>query len=214
MKLYSMPGACSLAVQIALIASGRAFEFVMVDYHTRQTFDGRDFRAINPKGYVPALELADGRVLTEVPVILQYLNDQTPTAELLPSDGLERWRALEWLNFLATEIHKSFSPLFRPNTPGCFRTSGRSHLSHRLNIVETSLNTGLYLLGAAPSAADFYLYTLCRWLPDQAIDIGKWPRLKEHFRNTGALEAVQEALASEKLAVLQQTQHWSRKHAC
>lgn len=197
MKLYYMPGACSLTVHIALVMAGRPFEIEPVDYTTRKTPTGQDFWKINPKGYVPALQLPDGRVFTEIPVILQYLDAHIPGAAILPTQFDRRLRAFEWLHFLATEVHKSFSPLFRPNTPKSFQRVGRDHLSGRLKIVEAALQTDPYLSGAEISIVDGYLYTLCRWLPDQEIDIGQWPRLKEHFDDVGALSPVRVAIANE-----------------
>ena len=134
MKLYHMPGACSFTVHIALIQTGLPFEIEPVDYASRRTASGQDFWKINPKGYVPALALEDGRVYTEIPVILQYLDARAPKAGLLPKDWELRLRAFEWLHFLATEVHKSFSPLFRPDTPEVFLKVGRRHLKKRLGI--------------------------------------------------------------------------------
>lgn len=199
MKLYFMPGACSLAVHIALIMTGRRFTIEVVDYETRRTLDGRDFWEINPKGYVPALEVNDGRIFTEIPVILQYLDACAPKAKLLPKDFEQRLRAFEWLHFLATEVHKSFSPLFRRNTPSSFLSVGRSHLKRRLAMVESALQDNSYLLGAEFSTVDGYLYTLCRWLPDQEIDIAQWPKLKEHFDRIDILPAVKAAHFNEAL---------------
>lgn len=136
MKLYFMPGACSLAPHIALREASLPFSLIEVDYRTRRTKGGGDYNAINFKGYVPALELETGDILTEVPVILQYVDGRVPEAGLLPASGIHRLRSLEWLNFIATEIHKSFSPLFRPTTPDSFFLPGRQHLRRRLAIVE------------------------------------------------------------------------------
>ena len=197
MKLYFTPGACSLAVHIALVMVGRPYEIERVDYATRRTSSGRDFWQINPKGYVPALEGEDGKVFTEIPVILQYLDARSPNAALLPADFERRMRAFEWLHFLATEVHKSFSPLFRPNTPVSFLKSGREHLNRRLSIVESALETEPYLLGAEFSVVDGYLHTICRWLPDQQMDIVRWPALKKHFDRVSTLRVVKVALSNE-----------------
>lgn len=197
MKLYFMPGACSLAPHIALREAGVPFSLVKIDYRTRQTAGGGDYFDINPKGYVPALELDDGQILTEVPVILQYVDALAPTAHMLPADGMRRLRALEWLNFVATEIHKSFSPLFRPTTPKAFLKPGREHLSRRLDFVEQHLSTQRYLAGAGLSAADIYLFTTCRWLADQDLSLATWPALHRHFNTIQARPAVTEALAHE-----------------
>lgn len=192
-----MPGACSLAPHIALREAGLPVQLVAVDYQNRQTQGGGDYFEINPKGYVPALELEDGQLLTEVPVILQYVDALAPTARLLPADFMPRLRALEWLNFVATEIHKSFSPLFRPTTPKAFLKPGREHLSRRLDVVEKHLSTQRYLAGTDLSAADIYLFTTCRWLPDQDLSLAAWPALHRHFNTILARPAVTEALAYE-----------------
>jgi glutathione S-transferase len=200
MILYFMPGACSLAPHIALREAGLQYRLVKVDYTSRRTAHGHDFRQINPKGYVPALELHDGQQLTEVPVILQYVDMVSPEARLLPESGIERLRALEWLNFTATEIHKSFSPLFRPATPEAFLSPGRAHLSLRLGVVERHLQEHRFLMGSTFSLTDVYLFTVCRWLGDQRLSIEDWPALQRHSDDVGARKSVREALEQEELA--------------
>lgn len=197
MKLYFIPGACSLAPHIALRETGLPFSLVHVDYQTRKTACGDDYRASNPKGSVPAVILSDGQLLTEVPVILQYIADKVPDAGLLPASGMPRYRALEWLNCIGTEIHKSFSPLFRPDTPDVFLTPGRAHLARRLALVETHLNENRYLTGPSLSLADLYLFTVCRWLGDQAMNLADWPAIERHFADISARKAVRGALESE-----------------
>lgn len=201
MRLFYMPGACSLAPHIALREAGLPFALVEVDYRTRRYGSGRDYRAVNPKGYVPALLLDDGWLLGEVPVILQYVDELSRDAALLPrADPRQRYRALEWLTFLATEIHKSFSPLFRPGTPKAFLGPGRAHLARRLATAEACLQETRYLLGADYCVADAYLFTLCRWLADQDLALSDWPALSRHFAETAARPAVRQALAAEGLA--------------
>jgi glutathione S-transferase len=199
MILYFMPGACSLAPHIALREAGVGFRLVKVDYTSRRTAQGRDFRQINPKGNVPALELDNGQHLTEVPVILQYIDRIRPEARLLPETGLERLRALEWLNYIATEVHKSFSPLFRPTTPEAFLSPGRAHLSLRLNVIERHLQQFRYLTGPTFSLTDVYLFTVCRWLDDQKLSIASWPALMRHSEDVGARQSVRDALEHEGL---------------
>tara|TARA_R110002049_G_scaffold305535_1_gene502480 strand:+ start:15560 stop:16162 length:603 start_codon:yes stop_codon:yes gene_type:complete len=197
MTLYFMPGACSLASHIALREAGLKFDLVEVDYQTRRMVCGCDYRAINPKGSVPALRLADGSVLTEVPVILQYVADEAPDARLMPASGLRRLRALEWLIYIATEVHKSFSPLFRPTTPDVFLQPGKAHLSGRLGFVERHLTRHTYLMGDDFSLADVYLFTVCRWLADQDISIADWPALQQHSERIRLRPSVRKALDRE-----------------
>lgn len=202
MILYYMPGACSLAVHIALREAGLPFQLAEVGYENRQLLRGGDFRHVSRKAYVPALTLDDGSLLTEVQVILQYVDALVPDAHLLPvAGGMERYRAFEWLNFVATEIHKSFSPLFRPSTPRSFLKPGRDHLVRRLDIVERQLEGAPFLSGDRYCAADAYLFTCCRWLDDQDLDIGAWPMLTRHFQSVTRRPAVQAALAAEGLDV-------------
>ncbi|GAB2187786.1 glutathione transferase GstA [Roseibium sp. LAB1] len=200
MILYYMPGACSLAPHIALREAGLRYRLVKVDYTSRRTAQGCDFHQINPKGYVPALELHDGRYLTEVPVILQYVDMISPEARLLPEAVFERLRALEWLNYIATEVHKSFSPLFRPSTPEAFLSPGRAHLSRRLRVIERHLQQHRYLMGQTFALTDAYLFTVCRWLGDQNLSIADWPALQRHSDDVGARPSVRDALEQEELA--------------
>ena len=196
MKLYYMPGACSLAPHIALCEAGLRFGLVEVDYQTRRTENG-DFRMVNPKGTVPALRFDNGEVLTEVPVILQFVADEARDRNLLPASGMRRLRALEWMNFIATEVHKSFSPLFRPTTPGVFFRPGKDHLRGRLSLVERTLSRQTYLMGDDFSLPDVYLFTVCRWLADQDMSISDWPALHRHSARIRLRPSVQKALNRE-----------------
>lgn len=200
MKLYYMPGACSLAAHIALREAGLPFVLVRVDYDTRRTEFGQDYRDINPKGYVPGLLLGDGWLLTEVPVILQYVAASAPEAAApWAADPRQDYRYREWLNYIATEIHKSFSPLFRRTTPNAFLRPGKEHLSNRLQAVENHLQANAYLMGAHFSLADAYLFTVCRWLKDQDLALSDWPSLRRHSEEVGARPSVRGALRSEGL---------------
>lgn len=200
MKLFYMPGACSLAPHIALRETRRTFALEAVDYGTRRLRDGTDYRAINPKGSVPALLLDDGEVLTEVAVMLQYIAAQAPGCSLLPpDDGLRRVRCLEWLNYIATELHKSVSPLFRPATPDSFSKPGRDHLTARYELIENALLDQDYLSEDGYSVADIYLYSVTRWLPDLGIDTARWPSLAGFCARVARRSAVQAALAAEGL---------------
>ena len=161
MKLYYSPGACSLSPHIVLCELGLAHELEKVDLRSHTTADGGDYYAINPKGYVPALRLDDGQLLTEGPAIVQYLADLKPAAGLLPPAGtLERARVQEWLAFIGTEIHKNFSPLFRPDTSADWKAAARATLERRLAFVDQALTGRDYLLGSLFSVADAYLFTV------------------------------------------------------
>ena len=200
MNLYFFPGACSLVINIALREAKLPFTMTEVDYTTRRVSDGSDFRTVNPKGYVPALLLEDGRCLTEVIAILDHIDFEAPKAGLIGRRGTrQRQLALEWLGFLSTEIHKSFSPLFRPDTPAAFLKAGQRHLKKRLQILEYQLSSCSYLAGNAPSAADFYLFTLSRWMGDVGLRMDSWPNISKHFVRIKTCSSVQNALISENL---------------
>lgn len=200
MKLYYSPGACSLSPHIVLRELGAPFELVKVNLKTKRTADDRDFTTINPKGYVPALELDDGQVLTEGPAIVQYLADRNPQAQLAPPNGtLERYRLQEWLNFISTELHKQFSPLFAPNTPDATKEIQRERLANRFDWVSRQLQGRDYLLGNAFSVADAYLFTVLSWCGYVGIDLAKWPTLAQYQARVAARPAVQQALQAEGL---------------
>ncbi|MCX8005559.1 MAG: glutathione transferase GstA [Burkholderiaceae bacterium] len=200
MKLYYSPGACSLSPHIVLRELGAPFELVKVNLKTKRTADDRDFTTINPKGYVPALELDDGQVLTEGPAIVQYLADRNPQAQLAPANGtLQRYRLQEWLNFISTELHKQFSPLFAPNTPDATKDIQRERLANRFDWVSRQLQGRDYLLGNAFSVADAYLFTVLSWCGYVGIDLAKWPTLAQYQARVAARPAVQQALQAEGL---------------
>ncbi|NIO08387.1 MAG: glutathione transferase GstA, partial [Deltaproteobacteria bacterium] len=176
MKLFYKSGACSLASHISLREAGLTFEREAVDTQQKKTEKGRDYLTINPKGYVPALELDNGEVLTEGPAILQYIGDQNPKSGIVPAAGtFERNRVQEWLNFVTSEIHKSFSPLFRPTTPDAYKTIGRELLTRRLSYVAEHLKGKSYLVGDGFTVADAYLFTVLNWSPRINLDLGEWP---------------------------------------
>lgn len=201
MKLYYSPGACSLSPHIVLRELGLPFSLVKVDLKTKRTADGADYLAVNGKGYVPALELDDGQVLTEGPAIVQYLADRKPEAGLAPPNGtLERYRLQEWLNFISTEVHKQFSPLFAPNTPDATKEAQRERLAGRFEWLSKQLASKDYLLGKAFSVADAYLFTVLNWCGFVGLDLGKWPVLAQYHARIAARPAVQEALKAEGLA--------------
>lgn len=198
MKLYYAPDTCSLSPHIVLRELGLSFDLVKVDNRTKRTADGRDFRTINPKGYVAALELDDGQVLTEGPAIIQYLADIAPERGLAPRAGTwERVRLQEWLNFVATEIHAGSAPLFNAALPeealACFRT----RLSRRFDFLQDVLRSQDYLTGPSFGIADAYLFTVLGWCRFFAIDLGQWPALQAYVQRVGSRPAVLASLHAE-----------------
>lgn len=200
MKLYYMTGTCSLASIISLREAGLKFEAVKVDRKTRKAADGLDYLEVNPKGYVPALTLDNGETLTENSAVLQYIADRNPAAKLAPPAGtLERYRLIEWLGFINSEIHKGFSPLFRADAPEAFREYARNNLMARLDYGERALGSKSYLMGEQFTVADAYLYVVLGWGTRVNIDIGRWPQLKRLHERVGARPHTIEALKSEGL---------------
>lgn len=200
MKLFYSPGACSLAPHILLREAGLTADLVRVDLSTKKTEHGEDFRSINPKGYVPALVLDAGGVLTETAVILQYLADLAPDKKLIPAAGdMERYRSLEWLNFISTELHKSLGALFNPNTPQTWREIVLQMLSRRLDFIAKQLADQPYLMGSSFMAADAYLFTILSWTAHLNIDLSNWPVLKEYLARVAARPAVRQTLTEEGL---------------
>ena len=200
MKLYFAPGACSLAAHICLREAGLDFELVKTDLRTKRTEAGRDFVQINPKGYVPALELDDGAVLTENAAVLRYIADQTPAADVAPAPGsLERYRLAEWLAFVNSEIHKSFSPFFNPATPDTYKDILRAHLSKRLSYVQGVLELHSFLMGEPFTVADAYLYTVLRWSDKAALDLGQWSAIQRYCQVIAQRPRVTQALKAEGL---------------
>jgi glutathione S-transferase len=201
MKLYYVPGACSLAAHIVLNEGGFSFEKEKVDLATRKTEAAVDFTAINPKGYVPALKLADGQVLTEVAALIQYLADCVPEKQLAPAAGsMERYRLQEWLNFIATELHKSFGVLFNPKAPEEWKAGVKDVLARRFEHVSTRLDGKRYLMGDTFSVADAYLFTVLGWGKWVAVDLTPWPVLTGYLARVADRAAVQATLRAEGLA--------------
>jgi len=202
MKLYFSPSACSLSPHIALREAGLDFQLVKVDLKNRKlSADGGDFTKINPKGYVPVLELDDGSRLTEGPAIVQFIADQKPESGLAPRSGtLERYRLQEWLTFINSEIHKGFSPLFKPNTPDDYKAVARENLRGRLAFVAEHLAKNEFLLGERFSVADGYLFTVLNWTQWMGIDLAQWPSLVDFQERVASRPAVKAALAAEAAA--------------
>ena len=201
MKFYYTPGACSLASHIVLREAGYGFGLVRVDLATRKTEHGDDFLDINPKGYVPALQFLDGKVLTENQVILQYLADHKPQAGLAPEPGtMERYRLMEWLAYIATELHKGFGPLWNPNAPTETRQAALDQLSKRFDFVEKEIGNQHYLTGEHFTIADAYLFTVLSWCAYHQIELSPWPRLAAFQKRVAERPAVAAALHAEGLA--------------
>lgn len=199
-KLYYSPGACSLSPHIVLREAGLAFEAVMAPTKTHQLPDGSDYYAINPLGYVPMLELDDGTRLREGPAIVQYIADQVPTKNLAPANGtLPRYRLQEWLTFIGTEIHKTFSPLFNPAMPEEGKKLSRDKLADRFKWIESELASKPFLMGEHFSVADAYLFTVTNWSAMQKIDLTPFPHLVAWRTRIAARPAVQEAMKAEGL---------------
>jgi glutathione S-transferase len=199
MKLYYSPGACSLSPHIALREAGLAFEPVRVDLRAKKLADGGDFLAVNPDGYVPVLGLDDGSVLTEGPAIVQYIADLAPDKKLAPANGTpERYRLQSALNFISTELHKSYSPLFSKSAGADWKSSARKTIAERLAHLHDRLKDD-YLLGDRFTVADGYLFTVLRWSKFVDFDLSPWPRLVAHEARVAARPAVQEALRFEGL---------------
>jgi glutathione S-transferase len=199
-KLYYSPGACSLSPHIVLREAGLPFQLVMVSTKTKKLADGSDYLAINPKGQVPLLELDDGERLSEGPAIVQYLADQAPASGLMPAAGtMARYRALEWLNFITSELHKGFTPLFTPGTHEDTKASVRHKLGERLAWVDSQLAGKQWLVGDSFTAADAYLFTVAGWGKYVGVDIAPLANLSAFMARVAARPAVQEALKAEGL---------------
>jgi len=201
LKLYYSPGACSLSPHIVAREAGIEVDLVKVDLKARKLEDGGDYARINAKGYVPALALDDGTLLTEGPAIVQYLADRHPDSGLAPSNGtLERYRLQEWLNFLTSEIHKSFSPLFNPAAAEGWKQAARENIVRRFDLITERLGPNAYLMGERFTVADAYLFTLLNWCQWTGIDLARWPALKDYLTRIAGRPKVQEALRAEGLA--------------
>ena len=201
MKLYYKPGACSLASHIVLREIGKDFELESVDTNTQKTNSGADFTRINPKGYVPVLGLNNGEYLTEGAAILQYLADQNPEAGLAPKSGtLERARLQEHLNFISSELHKAFSPLFSASTSDVEKQNSQTNVGRKLNHIESILADGRqYLSGNTFSVADAYLFVVTNWTHPTGIGLDKWPNIAAFSKRVAGREKVQAAMRAEGL---------------
>jgi glutathione S-transferase len=200
MKLYYSPGACSLSPHIAMREAGLDFDLVKVDLKTKKTDAGDDYFAANPSGYVPCLQLDDGRTLTEGPSIVQYIADQAAGKKLAPLNGtFERYQLQQWLNFISTEIHKSFSPLFNPDASADSKATARKTLDARLATAAAQLSKTPYLLGESYSVADIYLFVTLGWAGYMGVDLAPWPALQHFSARVASRDAVQATLRAEGL---------------
>lgn len=200
MKLYYAPGACSLYPHIVARELGIPVELKKVNTKDKTIEGGGDYWKVNGRGYVPALELDNGEILTEGPAIVQYLADQKPDAGLAPKWGtFERYRLQEWLNFLTSEVHKQFSPLFKPNTPDDYKKIARENIATRFEWLDKQLAGKEYLMGKQFTVADAYAFVLIGWSKFQGIDLARWPNLAAYHKRVGARARVQEALQAEGL---------------
>ena len=200
MKLYYSPGACSLSPHIVALEAGIALQLEKVDGKAKRTEGGADFWQINPKGYVPALELDNGELLTEGPVIVQYLADLKPESGLAPANGaLPRYRLQEALGYINSELHKAYSPLFKPDTPEQTRAERKQYLLKRYQLIEELLAKQSWLLGDHFTVADAYLFTVTNWAKHVDLDLSGFPALLAFQKRVAQRPAVQAAMLAEAL---------------
>jgi glutathione S-transferase len=200
MKLYYSSGACSRAPHIVLRELGLPFEAVQVDLTTHKlTETGEDYYKINPKGYVPAIELDDGSLLTEDAAILQYLGDRKPGLLAAPG-SMERYRTIEWLTFISSELHKGFSPLFNKAMPDAAIQIAANKLKIRFTFLDKHLASNEFLMGKQFTVADAYAYTILNWAPSVKIDLSQYKNLTDYLRRISARPRVRETVHAEKLA--------------
>ena len=200
MKFYYSPGACSLAPHIVLRELGLPFEAVQVDLKTHKLADGTDYYQINPKGYVPALQLDDGSLFTEDAAILQYLADRKPEAGLLAASGsMERYRTIEWLTFISSELHKGFSPLFNADMPEAGRKIFLDKLKNRFALLDKHLASHEFLMGKKFTVADAYAFTILNWKNFLNVDLSPWKNIEAYMNRVAARPKVRETMHAEKL---------------
>ena len=200
MKLYYSPGACSQAAHIILHEAKLDHSSTAVDLRAKLTEDGSDYWAINPKGSVPALMLDNGEVLTENGAVLQYLGDQAGGGALLPASGIERYRVIEWLSYLGSDVHKSFGPLFNPESSDEVKQAARDLVGKRFDYLEARLDGQDYLSGSAMSVADPYLFAMLGWTGMHQINLSRWPNLAAFRERVARRETVQTVTKAEGLA--------------
>jgi|SRR5471030_2104680 glutathione S-transferase len=200
MKLYFSPGSCSLSPHIVLREAGLKFDLEQVNNQEKKTKSGVDYWSVNGKGQVPVLELDNGERLTEGAVIVQYLADQKPDTGLVPPAGtMQRVRVQEWLNFVASELHKVYAPIFRPTTPDAYKALSKENLGKRLEWVNKQLAGKQYLMGDKFTVADAYLFTVLRWSQRIQLDLAPWPNVTAFMDRVAARPKVQETMKAEGL---------------
>ena len=200
MKLYYSPGACSLSPHIALLEAGLPYQLVKVDVRAKKLENGDDYLMVNPKGQVPALGLDSGEIVTEGPVIVQIIADRASAKNLAPArDSAERYKLLEWLNFITTELHKNFSPLFNPAIPDDVKKFFVDRIMGKFKYIESQLADRDYLMGKQFTVADGYLYTMMRWADGHKLDLSALTNLMAYKARVAARPKVQEALTKEGL---------------
>ena len=200
MKLYYAPGACSMAPHIVAREAGIPVDLIKVDIPNKKTADGGDYWKINPKGYVPTLQLDDGQIITEVGVICQYLSDQKPETGLVPKMGtMARYHQMEALNFAATEVHKQIGAMFNPKMTPEMKEVQAGTIARRFDALEKMLAGKSYIMGEQFSAADAYLFTVLNWTNMIKFDTSKWPNIQAFIARVGARPKVQETLKAEGL---------------
>lgn len=200
MKLYFSPGACSMAVHIILLELGQVFELVKVDLGTKKTESGEDYLQINGKGYVPALALDNGMVMTEAAIILQYMADQNPNGHLAPDAGsMARYELMQWLHFSSTEIHKTLGTLFNPDISAEHRNYQVKLFNKRCGYLSQHLETTTFLMGDHFSIADAYLFTLLNWTNFVQVDMKSWPVITDYMARIASQPSVVQAMKEEGL---------------
>jgi len=200
MKLFYAPGVCSLSPHIVLKESGLPFELVRTDIKAKTTEGGGDYKKTNPLGYVPALGLDDGTILTEGPAIVQYIADKVPEKKLAPANGtLDRYKLQSWLNFVSSELHKGFSPLFNPAMPEAAKQIAKDRLAARFAHLDAHFAKHNYLMGNDFSLPDAYAFTVLRWTAPTKIDLAPYPHIQAFMQRMQARPAVQAAMTAEGL---------------
>lgn len=199
MKLYYSPGACSQAAHILLHETGLPHDSEAVDLRAHRTASGGDYYAINPKGAVPALQIGD-EVLTENGAVLQYIGDKAGNETILPGAGMERYRVIEWLGFLGSDVHKSFGPLWNPASSDEAKQAARDIVGKRFDFIEQSLDGRDYLAGPSMTIADPYLFAMLGWTGMHGLDLAKWPNLAALRQRMEERPSVQAVMRAEGLA--------------